>query len=137
MAVYPYCVTTKLNEIVRRNVRRIREEKHLTQDEVAQKAERHRNSIALFETKKSKTITLETVERLAEALGVSVADLVLEPPPTNEEAEVSLRIFLESPLGGDVTQDEIARLRKSMGWIGKPSPRSWGYMLDAIRSRKS
>ncbi len=61
------------------NLRRIRKEKQLTQEKVAEAAALHPNYISSVE-RAERNISICNIERIAHALGVSMADLVAEVP---------------------------------------------------------
>ncbi len=61
------------------NLRRIRKEKQLTQEKVAEAADLHPNYISSVE-RAERNISICNIERIAHALGVSMADLVAEVP---------------------------------------------------------
>ncbi|MBS1196520.1 MAG: subunit of type restriction-modification system [Proteobacteria bacterium] len=65
------------------NLKRIRREKKLTQEKVAEAAELHPNYIGSVE-RGERNISICNIERIAFALGVSMAELVSEPPPEAE-----------------------------------------------------
>ena len=67
------CSTLRL---LARNLRRLREEKHLTQERVAEKAGLAPRHYQQIENEERPGLQVATVERLAKALGVSVADLL-------------------------------------------------------------
>jgi transcriptional regulator with XRE-family HTH domain len=60
-------------------LRQLREAKGWSQEELAKRAKLHRTHISLIETAK-RSVQLDTVERLATALGVQAADLFLPGP---------------------------------------------------------
>ncbi len=57
-------------------LRQLRDAKNLTQEELARRAELHRVYITQLETGAQKNPSLDTLHRLAKALGVSVAELL-------------------------------------------------------------
>lgn len=57
------------------NVRRLRQQRGWSQEELAHRAKRHRTFISQIE-RKIKSPTLETVEHIAAAFGVQIGDLV-------------------------------------------------------------
>lgn len=61
------------------NLRRIRKDKQLTQEKVAEAADLHPNYISSVE-RAERNISICNIERIAHALGVSMADLVAEVP---------------------------------------------------------
>lgn len=60
------------------NMRRIRLEKELTQEKVAEAADLHPNYISSVE-RGERNISICNIERIAIALGVSMSDLVASP----------------------------------------------------------
>ena len=64
-----------INKDVGLNIRRIREEKGLTQEKLAFRAELHRAYIGQIE-RGEKNIGLKNLEKIAKALKVSVKDLL-------------------------------------------------------------
>lgn len=64
------------NEIVALNVRRLRTERGISQDELADLAQLHRTYVGAIE-RGERNITLDTLERLAKALGCSCAQLLI------------------------------------------------------------
>ncbi|MBS3025026.1 helix-turn-helix domain-containing protein [Acidiphilium multivorum] len=69
-----------LREILGRNVRRLRVERRLSQEELAHLAKMNRNYVGMIERKES-AATVDIIERLAAALDVSPVDLI--SPDTN------------------------------------------------------
>lgn len=67
--------TRSVRERVASNLRRAREQAALSQDELAAKAGFHRTYIGTVERSET-NITLDNLQRLADALGLDVADLV-------------------------------------------------------------
>lgn len=61
--------------IVSSNVRKIRKEKGMSQDRLSKEANLALNTIVKIETGESPNPTVETLEKIAKALGVSVGDL--------------------------------------------------------------
>ena len=61
------------------NMRRIRLERKLTQEKVAEAAELHPNYIGSVE-RGERNISIWNIARIAFALGVSMTELVAEPP---------------------------------------------------------
>ncbi len=57
------------------NIRRIRQKKGISQDRLSKEADLALNTIVKIETDESSNPTVETLEKIAKALGVSVADL--------------------------------------------------------------
>lgn len=63
------------------NVRRLRIEKALSQEELGELADFHRTYVSMLERCHA-NISIDGLERIAQALEVSAADL-LQPPPAN------------------------------------------------------
>ena len=63
------------NDVVAQNVRRLRTDRGLSQDELADRAQLHRTYVGAIE-RRERNITLDTLERLAKALGCTCADLL-------------------------------------------------------------
>lgn len=62
--------------IVRKNIRRLREEKRITQWDLAEMIDRSREYVADIESdKRGKHVTIATLGRIAEALGVEIGEL--------------------------------------------------------------
>jgi transcriptional regulator with XRE-family HTH domain len=66
-----------LRETVARNLRRLRQEKGLTQEELAHRAGINRNYIGMLE-REEHAATVDMLEKLAEVLGVDPAELLKE-----------------------------------------------------------
>ena len=62
------------------NIRRARTRRHLTQDDLAQAVHTTRQTISNYETGRSRP-DVETLQRLADALGVELTELLDETPP--------------------------------------------------------
>lgn len=73
--------TQKLDVQVRfaMNMRRLRKSKGLTQEQVAERAELHPNYISSVE-RGERNISLRNIEKIAIALGVEMAELLIAPP---------------------------------------------------------
>lgn len=83
-----------LEQIVIENIKRIRKEKHITQERLAEYCETSVSYIGLMETYKN-IPKLSTIERIAEALNVPVLDLFRENEST-ENVDSSQKSSLES-----------------------------------------
>lgn len=64
-----------LNQVVASNLRRLRKELGISQEDLAEKSGLHRTYVGAIE-RSERNITLKTLERLAESLGVSPHDLL-------------------------------------------------------------
>lgn len=67
------------------NIRRARTHRHLTQDDLAQAVHTTRQTISNYETGRSRP-DVETLQRLADALGVELTELLDEAPPAVRRA---------------------------------------------------
>lgn len=70
-----------LRAVVGENIRALRENRDMAQDELAHQSEVHPTYLSGVETGK-RNITLNVLERIARALGVSEEVLVRRPPPS-------------------------------------------------------
>ena len=70
----------KLGEVVARNVRRLREQRGLSQDELGERAGITRNYVGMIERRESSP-SIDVIEKLAKALGVSPTGLFEEKGP--------------------------------------------------------
>jgi transcriptional regulator with XRE-family HTH domain len=57
------------------NIRKLRQKKSMSQDRLSKEADLALNTIVKIETGENPNPTVETLEKIAKALGVSVADL--------------------------------------------------------------
>lgn len=64
-----------LNQVVASNLRKLRQEIGISQEELAEKCGLHRTYIGAIE-RSERNITLQTLEKLAVSLGVSPLDLL-------------------------------------------------------------
>jgi transcriptional regulator with XRE-family HTH domain len=64
-----------LNQVVASNLRKLRQEIGISQEELAEKCGLHRTYIGSIE-RSERNITLQTLEKLAVSLGVSPLDLL-------------------------------------------------------------
>lgn len=73
------------------SIRRLRESKHLTQQEVADKLQIERSNYARFEAR-GKKLSIEQLENIAQALGVSIFEILMDKPqstgPSHKEIEL-------------------------------------------------
>ena len=60
------------------NIRKLRQQKKMSQDRLSKKADLALNTIVKIETGKNPNPTIETLQKIAKALGVSV-DKILNP----------------------------------------------------------
>ena len=66
-----------LNAVVALNLRRLRKKLGISQEDLAEKCGLHRTYVGAIE-RSERNITLQTLEKLAESLGVSPHDLLKE-----------------------------------------------------------
>lgn len=59
-----------------KNIKRLRQEKELSQDKTSKLADLSLNTVVKIELDESPNPTIETIQRIAKALGVSVDDLL-------------------------------------------------------------
>jgi transcriptional regulator with XRE-family HTH domain len=64
------------NQNLSKNVKRLRETKGLSQEKLARLADVANNTLIKMETGENKNPTLETLKKVAQALGVSVDELI-------------------------------------------------------------
>ena len=69
----------KLRQVVAKNLRKLRGERGLAQEELADRAGLNRNYVGMIEREENAP-TVDTLEDLARALDVSVIDLVRNGP---------------------------------------------------------
>lgn len=62
---------------ISKTLRKLRGQKGLTQEKLARLADVSNNTVIKIEAGKNQNPTLETLKRLAKALGISVDDLIL------------------------------------------------------------
>lgn len=65
----------RTGQIVARNIRRLRTERGLSQEELAAQAGLNRNYVGMIERGENSP-TVDTLDRIAEALGVDVGDFL-------------------------------------------------------------
>lgn len=68
-----------LNQVVASNLRRLRKELGISQEDLAEKCGLHRTYVGAIE-RSERNITLQTLEKLAESLAVSPHDLLKDRP---------------------------------------------------------
>ena len=64
------------NQTLSKNIKKLREDKGLSQEKLARLADVANNTLIKMETGENKNPTLETLKRVAKALEVSVDDLI-------------------------------------------------------------
>jgi transcriptional regulator with XRE-family HTH domain len=126
-----------LMAILAANLRRLRGLARTSQQQLANVAGIHRNTIARIELQEMQTIDLETAVRLAQALNVAVDDLIAPPHEQPANVRESLGRFLASDFALSVSEDE-RRMLETLAWPwGAPTPEGWYHALQAIRVSKT
>ena len=64
-----------MSSIISKNIRRIRQKKKMSQDRLSKEADLALNTIVKIETGESPNPTVETLEKIAKALDISISDL--------------------------------------------------------------
>lgn len=67
-----------MSSAVSKNIRKLRQQKGMSQDRLSKKADLALNTIVKIETGEKPNPTIETLEKIAKALGVSIEDLIKE-----------------------------------------------------------
>ncbi len=62
--------------IIGKNIKRLRQEKELSQDKLSKLTDLSLNTVVKIELDESPNPTIETIQKIAKALGVSVDDLL-------------------------------------------------------------
>ena len=70
-----YNMHNNISEVIANNVRKLREERNLSQEKLAAEAGLHRTYIGMIE-RCEKNITVVSLERIAQALNVELIDLI-------------------------------------------------------------
>ncbi|AEI49670.1 helix-turn-helix domain protein [Runella slithyformis DSM 19594] len=79
------------------SIRKLRESKHLTQQEVADKLQIERSNYARFEAR-GKKLTIEQLENIAEALGVSIFEILMGKPQSAGHSDREIELEKENEL---------------------------------------
>ena len=69
-------MSNKKLSTIAKNIRRYRKEKNLSQDRLSKEAEVAYNTIVKIESGENPNPTVDTLERIAKALGVSIENLL-------------------------------------------------------------
>ena len=114
-------------------VRRLREQKQWTQEQLAEKAELTPTGVWMIENGRTHP-RRKTIDALAKALGVDLSDLfVAAPDDAPAENPPGLIEMLEKGLADPPpNEEELAELR-GIQWRGTPDGVSFLYALQAIR----
>lgn len=124
-------------DIFRKNLRRIRANKNMTQEELAEKTGLSRIGIAQLESGKTNTVKMTTVEILAIGLDVGIMELLTDVSETNRW-EDSLKVFIDSELAksAKITDNEIKFLLsipKNIWKDKKPSNATFYEFIQGYR----
>lgn len=76
----------EIREALARNLRKYRQERHLSQEELAYQAEIDRTYISALE-RSVYAASIDVVDRLARALGVEAADLLQKPARSRRKSK--------------------------------------------------
>lgn len=100
-----------LEEIVIENIKKIRKEKHITQERLAEYCNTSVSYIGLMETYKN-IPKLSTIERIAEALNVPVLELFKSPDSEDNEKKSNDKLIdkKKQKLRKQVKKDILERL---------------------------
>lgn len=119
------------------NIAALRDANGLTQQQLSDAAACHKNTVHNLETGKAETVQMDTLERIATALGVDVVRLVT-PAPKHDPAEVaaSIEVYLKSDLAedDDLEEHEITALRQGPWPWGPLKPIGWHNALLSMRA---
>lgn len=130
---------TKKRSAIWPNLQTLRDRAGLTQQQLADRAKVRRETVSRLESGKKVRTSTGTVDAIARALGVRVADLYTEAPSVTETPiEPLLQRFLVSPWGQAIapTPDELQWLRSapSAFWVGlDPSDETFALLVQAYR----
>lgn len=122
---------TNLYAQVGKRIERLREEKGLTQTDLAKKAHLSQGAISKIECGNRSRLALEQVERIATALGVGMGDIYTgfhESKVRGRAALASLGLapeaqdaIIELSLRPDIEQRELGRILKHILNVSKPT----------------
>ena len=68
-------MSTNMVRAISKNIRKIRKEKGISQDRLSKEADLALNTVVKIESGENPNPTIETLTKIAKALGISVADL--------------------------------------------------------------
>lgn len=71
---------SKKNSPIARNIKRLRKEKGFSQDRLSKEADVTYHTIAKLESGENENPTIQTLQKIADAFGVGVNDLITLPP---------------------------------------------------------
>ncbi len=124
-------VPSTLPEILSRNIRRLREARGLSQAELVARA--GKTSVAMVESAGRKWPRPETIEAIADALGVPVVMLFADPDHPQHPA---LANFLSTALAAERTIDEVLWLEQCRFDGREPTEQTYNLLLMAYRTTK-
>jgi transcriptional regulator with XRE-family HTH domain len=84
-----------LQEIVGKNIRRIREELGLSQLDLAKRCKMTNRYVSILETR-PRNLTLATIQTIADALGVHPCDLICSDRPTKVGRKEAVDLAIQS-----------------------------------------
>lgn len=122
--------------VIADNVRRLRRERGLTQEELAELA--GLSSVGMIEAPQAgrSPPRTSTLQKIATALGVGIEELYRDE--AGVQTTSTLDDFLGSPVApADITAQEIAELRRFKLPFGTPTAATWFHLLQAMRSAKT
>lgn len=122
--------------ILGENVRRIREARGLSQEELAEKSGVHRVTIARLEAGLQEGVNTANLGALADALGVQTSDLT-EPVGVSSVAHLVPQLDASGLLQPPATEPERAWLLglPAVFWVGQePTVATLYHLIQALRS---
>jgi transcriptional regulator with XRE-family HTH domain len=131
----PNSDTTQAMNLVGEAVRRLRDERGLTQQQLADRSGLGFQHISMLERGERPNPTLDTLTAIALGFGMSLPELLAEAEGPLPEA---LAAYLSSDAApSNITAEEIRKLRLARVVLGAP-PSAWDYngMLAWLRSRR-
>jgi transcriptional regulator with XRE-family HTH domain len=122
--------------LIGQNIRRFREEANLSLSELAERASVSKGYLSALENEDAETRRRpsgQSLYKIAEALGVTVADLLGEHTHLDEPVEVpgSLREFAEQE--GLPESDVMMLARIEFRGEQPRTAKAWGFLYDAIK----
>lgn len=123
--------------LIGESCRKLRERSGMTQYALASAADVSRDTIAKLETGGLRNTSVDTLEKIASALGATLDDL-LHFADRLEAAQPSVDEFLASEFAQalEVTKEEESWLRQTsaVSWLGRePNSQSLYYLIEARR----
>lgn len=129
-----------LIDYIGKNVRTLREKASISQYKLAAASGVSRDTIAKIESGRTRSITLDTMEKLATGLGADVDDL-LHFETRTEAAKAFVEEFLASDYARDlaITDEEREWLLglDEVTFMGRqPTPKAISLLVEALRNTK-